>query len=369
MFPILIFILIISILVLLHEFGHFIMAKRAGIEVEEFGLGLPPRAWGKKIGETIYSINWLPFGGFVKLMGEDPLDARRDDARSYYIKTLGQRMQVVVAGVVVNFLLAVVIFYVVLASVGFKVSLLKLSDHQFKFVSQSQQVLVVNVAGGSPAQEAGVTDRDSIVAAGGLAVNSIDDLQKVIRASENQKVTLKLEDQITNSRREVEVVPKYSDQLKAAAIGVSLGESVVLAYQEPGQKVFSGFIHSYNTLDYSLKVFGQLIGQAFRTKDFEPLSEGVAGPVGIAQLTTQIVQFGPIPLLQLMGLLSLNLAFVNILPIPALDGGRFFFLVVEAFTRKRLYPAVEKWIHTVGFVLLIGLTILITYNDLLKIFK
>src|SRR3989344_884285 len=120
---IIVFIIILSILVLIHEFGHFFMAKRSGIGVEEFGFGLPPRAWGKKIGETIYSINWLPFGGFVKLVGEDSTDKRREDKNSFYVKPIGQRASVVVAGVFMNFLLAIAIFYIVVFALGYKVSL------------------------------------------------------------------------------------------------------------------------------------------------------------------------------------------------------------------------------------------------------
>src|SRR3989344_3884685 len=139
---IIIFILILSILVLIHELGHFIMAKRSGIGVEEFGFGLPPRIWGRKVGETIYSLNWLPFGGFVKLVGEDSTDEKRTQKNSFYTKHIRQRAMVVVAGVFMNLILAVVIFYIVIAALGFKVSLPLLVDHKFKLVDQSKQVLV-----------------------------------------------------------------------------------------------------------------------------------------------------------------------------------------------------------------------------------
>ncbi|MBI2012747.1 site-2 protease family protein [Candidatus Curtissbacteria bacterium] len=124
-----------------------------------------------------------------------------------------------------------------------------------------------------------------------------------------------------------------------------------------------------NTLEYSLKVLGELAGFAIRQRDISPVSEGVAGPVGIAAITSQAVSLGAVSTLQLVGLLSLNLAFINILPIPALDGGRFFFIVLEAVTRRKVYPKVEKWAHTVGFVLLLALIILITYNDILKLVR
>ena len=366
---IIIFILILSVLVMLHELGHFIAAKRAGIGVEEFGFGLPPRAWGKKIKETIYSINWLPFGGFVRLVGEDPTDKNRDQKNSFYVKSLGQRTLVVVAGVVSNFILAIVIFYIVLFALGFKVSLPLLVEHKFKFVNETRQVLVSDVSSGSPAETSGIRAGDSIVKAGGIEIASTNDLQKVVRSNEGRELTLILENPVNNQTRPINVTPTYNEELKAPALGVGLGELAVLNYQTLPQKVFSGFIHSYNTIDYSVKIFGELIGFAIRERDISPVSEGVSGPVGIAAITAQAVALGPISVLQLVGLLSLNLAIINILPIPALDGGRFFFIIFELVTRRKVYPSLEKWVHSIGFALLIALTILITYNDVLKLLK
>ena len=364
---IVIFIIILSVLVLIHEFGHFIMAKRSGIGVEEFGFGLPPRVWGKKIGETIYSLNWLPFGGFVRLVGEDSTDKRRNQTNSFYTKPLLQRSLVVVAGVVMNFILAVVIFYIVVFALGFKVSLPLLIDHKFKFVDQTRQVLVAEVTEGSSAKAAGITAGDSIVAVDSQKIGSVEDLQNVIRSSGGKNLMLTVENPVNNKQKQVVAAPTYSAQLKNYALGVGLGELVVLNYNTPAQKVFSGFIHSYNTVDYSIKIFGQLIGYAVREKTIKPVSEGISGPVGIASLTSQAVQFGPISVLQLVGLLSLNLAVLNILPVPALDGGRFFFIIVEAVTRRRVNATFEKWVHTAGFAFLIGLIILVTYNDVLKL--
>ena len=369
MLAIIVFIIILSILVMIHELGHFIAAKRAGIGVEEFGFGLPPRIWGKEVGETIYSINWLPFGGFVRLVGEDPTDKKRDAKNSFYIKSLPARISVVLAGVFMNFALAVVIFYIVVGALGFKVSLPLLVEHQFKFVNQSEQVLVVDVAPGSVAAASGIAIGDSIIYAQGQKIGQVSDLQKIIRSSQDQSLTLILENPVNNKTRSVVVTPKYSEEIKTPVIGVSLGELAVLSYQTRGQKLFSGFIHSYNILDYSTRIFGRLISYSISQKDISPVSEGVSGPIGIAQITQQAVTLGPISVLQLVGLLSLNLAIVNILPIPALDGGRFFFLIIESITRRRIYPQVEKWAHQIGFAILLGLIILITYNDLLKIFK
>src|SRR3990167_828914 len=366
---ILVFIIILSILVILHELGHFLMAKRAGIGVEEFGIGLPPRIWGKKDKGTIYIFNWLPFGGFVRLVGEDPQDARRDQKDSFYVKSLGQRTMVVVAGVVSNLLLAIVIFYIVVFDLGFIVSLPLLFEHKFKFVNESRQVIVADVSASSIAQSAGIKIGDSIIQVGDEKISSIEDLQKIIRSSENKKLMLVLENPVNNKTRSVEVTPAYNSELKAPALGVGLGELVVLKYATLPQKLFSGFIHSYNSVVYSGKVFGELIGYAVRTRNIAPVSEGVSGPIGIAQITSQAVALGPISVLQLIGLLSLNLGIINILPIPALDGGRFFFIIIEVITRRRVYPAFEKWAHTIGFALLLALIVLITYNDIVKLFR
>ncbi len=367
MFAIIIFIIILSVLVMIHEFGHFIMAKRAGIGVEEFGFGLPPRIWGKKVGGTIYSVNWLPFGGFVRLVGEDPTDKNRMEKNSFYTKSIGQRFRVVVAGVFMNFALAVLIFYAVVIALGFKVNIPLLVDHQFKFVNQSKQVLIGDVGENSAASAGGLKAGDAVVAVDGQNIGSIEQLQAVVRSSEDKKLNLTIENPVNNRTHQVVVTPKYNDQLKAPALGVSLGELYVMKYQTPVQKIFAGFIHSYNTIDYSLAVFGQLIGYSIRENTIAPVSEGVSGPVGIAAITQQAVALGPISVLQLVGLLSLNLAFLNVLPIPALDGGRLFFIIVEVVTRRKIHASFEKWVHTIGFAVLIALVLLVTYNDIFKL--
>jgi regulator of sigma E protease len=369
MLTILLFILILSFLVMIHEFGHFIAAKRAGIGVEEFGFGLPPRIWGKKFKGTLYSINWLPFGGFVRLVGEDPTDKKSFALNSFQVKSLWQRTRVVLAGVSMNFVVAVVLYYFVVAALGFKVNLPLLIPHDFKFVNQTEQVLVSDVTPNSVAARAGLKPGDSIIAANGQPVPSVESLQKIVRSNQNKKVTFTIENPVNNQKSEVTVTPQYNQTLKAAAIGVGLGELVSLNYDTIPQKAFSGFIQSYNAMSYSFAVLGKLISHSISTGDIAPVSAGVSGPVGIASITKDAVDAGPISVLQLVALLSLNLAVMNVLPIPALDGGRFFFIVWEAITRRKPKPAVEKWVHSVGFVVLIGLIVLITYNDILKLVK
>ncbi len=366
---IILFVAILFIVVVIHELGHFLMAKRNKIGVEEFGFGLPPRIWGKKIGETIYSINWLPFGGFVRLVGEDDVSEKSQRNDSFQKKNISARISVVVAGVFANFLLAVVLFYIVLIIVGFKISFPSLVEHKFILAEQTQQIFVAGINEGGAAANSGINVGDSVISAEGQVIDSTKQLQQIIRGSEGKQISLDLENTINNEKRNVKVTPVYNDQIQAPALGIELGELVVLNYKTPVQKAFSGFTHSYNTLTYTGKIFGRLIGSAFAQKNIAPVSEGVSGPVGIFTLVRDVSAFGIIPILQLVALLSLNLAVINILPIPAVDGGRLAFIIVEAVIRKRVSPNIEKWVHTAGFAVLIGLILLVTYNDILKLLR
>lgn len=365
---IIVFILILGFLVFIHEFGHFLMAKRAGIQVEEFGFGLPPRIWGKKIGDTIYSINWLPLGGFVRLLGEDPTDKRCTQPDSFYVKSIAARASVVIAGVVMNFLFGVVLFYIILASLGFRFEFPLLVDHQFRFANQDNQVVVIDVEGKSPAGLAGLKPGDVILTVNDQKIESINNLQKTINDSKGKQVTLALREVGSDTVRQVNTVPRTNPP-QGGPLGVSLSEVVVLHYRTLPQKIFSGFSQSVNIIEYSAKIFGKLVGMALSQGSVTPLASGVAGPVGIAQLTSQVVALGFIPTLQFAALLSLNLAVLNVLPLPALDGGRLLFLGVEAVTRRKIYPSVEKWVHTAGLFLLIALIVLVTYNDIAKMFS
>lgn len=366
---ILLFVAILFVVVMIHELGHFLMAKRSGIGVEEFGFGLPPRIWGKKIGETIYSINWLPFGGFVRLVGEDDTSAKSQRADSFQIKSVGARILVVVAGVFANFMLAAVLFYIVLAVLGFKTSFPTFVEHKFVMAEVTNQVFVAGVNPDGVAAKADLKAGDSVISAGGEQVSSTKRLQEIIRGSEGKSVKLVLENTVNNQQRTIEVTPLYNEEIKAPALGIELGELTVLNYKTPLQKILSGFSHSYNTLTYTGKIFGKLIGSAFADKTIAPVSEGVSGPVGIFTLVRDVSAFGVIPILQLVALLSLNLAVINILPIPAVDGGRLAFIVFEGISKRKVSPVIEKWIHTAGFAVLIGLILLVTYNDILKLLR
>jgi regulator of sigma E protease len=371
---IVIFILTILLLVIIHELGHYFAAKKFGIKVLEFGFGIPPRAWGKKIGETIWSLNWLPFGGFVRLLGEDESDPEvLDNKRSFAAQKPWKKITVVVAGVVMNLLLAWVLFYIVLGAQGFKTKLPLLSDYQFKGVNQTVEsaIIVGNIAADSPAQKAGLKDGDRVIALNGMSVEDSSKFVEEIKANAGKEITLTISDLQGNDKHDVVLVPRENPPAGQGALGVSLGglRTVNLSFDTPVQKLFAGPIYSYNVVGYSGKILGDTIGYSFEKRDLAPVSNAVAGPVGITAVVGQIlsVKNPLIPYLDFVAALSLNLAVVNILPFPGLDGGRLLFLVIEAITRKKTHAVVEKYVHTIGLFILLSLIVLITISDIRKL--
>ena len=358
------FIFVLTILVMAHELGHFWVARKNKINVEEFGLGLPPRIWGKKYNGTLYSINWLPFGGFVRLLGEDSEGADLKKKGSFYLAPAKTRAAVVVAGVVVNYFIAVILLYIVLIGSGFKFSVPQIVEHNFKFANNSTEVVLAEFTDDSPLKAAGLSQGDVVAKINNSEVGSAVFLSDQIKSSTGDVLSLEIK-KINGVVEPIEVKTLEKDGKKI--LGVYLAEQSVISYEGFWQRTFSGVSQSINLAEYSTKVMGALVGSAFKSGNFEPVSQGVAGPVGIAQYTKVAIDFGWMAFIQLIALLSLNLAMVNILPIPALDGGRFFFIVVELITKKRVGANFERIVHTVGFVVLIALTFVVTANDIFKL--
>lgn len=388
-FAIIIFLLILSILVFIHEAGHFFVAKWSGIKVEEFGFGLPPRAWGIKRGETIYSLNWLPFGGFVKLFGEDEAgsgkivlnksdvsygpNAAQETSRAFFAKPLANRIAVVFAGVFMNFVLAIALYYVVLGANGFKSEVVMLTDHRFVGVEQYEKVPIeiADVAADSPAKQAGINAGDKLATIQGQPIRSMVVFRTFIADHKGQAVALGLVTK-DNQTKQVVVTPRVNVPKGEGPLGVAFGPTVeILDYQKPVQRLFAGFIHSYNVGTYSFQVLGQLLVKSARDKTIEPVSNAVAGPIRISVIVGALLGLGgskaAASLLDFTALLSLNLAVVNILPFPALDGGRLLFLAIEGVTRRRVKPQAERVINTIGMALLLGLIFLVSFNDILKL--
>jgi regulator of sigma E protease len=376
MLTLLIFILTLSILVLVHEFGHYIVAKKNGIRVEEFGLGLPPRILSKQFGETLYSLNLLPFGGFVKLTGEDPdeedVAALENDPKSFSAKKPRQRAAVLVAGVTMNFILAVSVFYIFLGWNNFSSYEFPLFfDYTFRFGETVKAgTVVTEVAPESPAEKAGLEFGEAIVTIDGVPVNGVEDVKKELAGKLEQDVTVVLADiknREANSQRTVTLQPMVNEQGEEV-LGVYLGEFVAVRYSSTKDKLLSGFFHAYNMSAYSMKAFGSLISYSFETKDFAPVSSSVAGPVGIYQLVGGILTLDTkqaiLSLLDFVGIMSMSLAIINLLPLPALDGGRVLFILIEIIRGKGINPKTEATVHRYGMIALMGLLALITLKDL-----
>jgi regulator of sigma E protease len=394
----LITLVILSILVLIHEAGHYFTAKWFGIKVEEFGFGLPPRAWGKKVGETIYSINWLPIGGFVKLFGEDDAGGgkvtlkekaheehhtKEELKRAFFARPAWQRAIVVFAGVLMNALLAFAIYYLFMFLSDFKTLLPLYNDHTFFGVSQTNKLdglIVGRVAKNSPAQKAGIKDCSEkycakIVAADGTSFKSSQEFLDVVKKKAGKTIQLTIEEMNSKKRIVVSVIPRVNPPKGEGAVGVELSglDTAVLEYKTPTQKLFSGIIHPLNLMVYNYDLIKMLIQRSVVDKDFGPVSQSVSGPIGIFSLGGAINHIPGfkeklIEYLNLAGLLSISLAIFNVLPIPALDGGRLFFILIELIFRKKVSPAFENKAHTIGMAVLIGLILLVTFKDVLQLF-
>jgi regulator of sigma E protease len=382
----LVFLIILSILVLIHELGHYLVARKLNIKVEEFGFGFPPRAWGKKIGETIYSINWLPIGGFVKLYGEDEAGGgsiqmpasklpEKDVDRAFFARPVWQRASVVVAGVVMNVLLAAVIYYLFLGLSGFKTELPMLSNYRFFGANEKiiDQIYIGSVAKNSPAEKAGMGEFDQVISLNGQPVQSTQFFTDQIRKNKGKPITISWQNIKTGEKSEATLTPRTNPPKGEGALGVAFAAQPtgIISYDTPVQKVFSGFTHSANLALYNVDVLAKLIRESISERSPEKVSDAVSGPVGIFKIVEQFLSYPTLEerllqLLNLAGLLSVSLAFFNVLPIPALDGGRLFFILIEGVTRKKVNPQFETLTHTVGMIVLLTLLLLVTFKDIFQ---
>lgn len=375
MITFIIFLIALSILVVFHELGHFLAAKKGGVLVYEFGLGYPPRLWGKKIGETIYSLNWLPMGGFVRLL-ERPEEGSVKERLFLKKRALSSqpkrvRFLVVAAGVGMNLLLAVVIFSFVYSLLGIP--------------RESDRVRVVAVAPGSPAAEKGIKEGDVIW---GLIegerkeeFSSVTQLVERIEKEKGKEITLLLakkekgEEEVSCPARlndyhcfRVKIIPRVSPPEREGPLGVAVSQVEMVKpvwWQRPFLGVWAGFKEAFF---WGKTIAGGVGEMIYQLLFFGRVPADVAGPVGIYQATSSIKeQAGFLAMIHFFGVLSVNFAIVNLLPLPALDGSRILFLLWEAVSRKPLPEKVERALLNFGMVLLIFLFVLITIADLKRL--
>lgn len=373
----LVLIFVITLLVLIHEFGHYFVAKKTGVRVEEFGIGLPPRAIGKKIGETIYSINWLPFGGFVKLTGEDFDESDDqipvDDSRNFKSKTPLQKSAILVAGVTMNILFAVLIYFLMFFITNFKTMSMPLFfDYSFRFGNtEKTRTVVSGFAEDSPAENVGVEPGEAIIEIDGSPVYDASGIKNFLVDKEGQEVSVLLMD-VRGLKREfrtVKLTPMVTED-DSVLFGVYLTDAFRIDYSE--SKVWAGLEHTYNIGAYSMVTLGKLVGQSIKDKDLAPVSQNVSGPVGISHAVSGILTLSGVEklvgILDLMGLLSISLAVLNIIPLPALDGGRLLFVIIGVVRGKKVSPKFEGYVHRFGMLFLLALLVLITIKDVKSLF-
>lgn len=379
MLTLIIFILVLAVLVLSHEFGHFIVARKCGIKVDEFGFGFPPRlvgirritystgkkrwhlVWGSRAIEheihdtgslpgTLYSINWLPLGGFVRIKGEDGENV--NDADSFSSHPIWQRMLVVAAGVVFNVALAAI-----LLSTGYLLGAPSSGGSIDSAYIKNVKVHVLQVLPESPAARAGFEAGDIIDKVDGQIATRLTQVQDLFGAKPGQMVTVSVIR--GNAVLEKNVVPLFNSSTNRAQIGVGIAEVGVVQF--PWYlAIYHGVIDTGLYLAQIILAFYYLIVGLFAGASVA----GVSGPIGVAVMTGEAARLGLGYLIQFMAMLSLNLAVLNILPIPALDGGRLFFLILNKVLRRPVPQNFEKIVHALGFILLLILVLAVSIKDL-----
>lgn len=389
MMTVLIFLIVLSVLVLAHEWGHFIVAKKSGMKVHEFGWGFPPRAcgaykdpktnkwvfvWGKgksnlketvggearqeEYPTTLYSVNWLPLGGFVKIKGENGEDAAASD--SFASQKIWKRALVLVAGVVMNFILAVV-----LLGIGFMIGLptdISGGVDKHAIIVQKPFVSIQQVEKDSPAEKSGLVFGDTVTAFNAAPITSSEQLRGLIK--EAGFTPSKIEVEREGEKMTLEVAPAKIGGEDAPRLGVMLADAGIVRYPwylalYKGLVAASiGLINIF--VAFFLLIKGLIVG--------EGMAFDVSGPVGIATVVGQSARMGIQYLINVSALISLSLAAMNILPIPALDGGRLLFVMIEAIIRRPVPVRYEQAAHSIGFLLLMALIVVVTYRDIARLF-
>lgn len=361
-------------LILIHEWGHFIMARRSGVEVEEFGLGFPPRAKIiKKHRGTLYSLNWLPLGGFVKLKGEHDID---EEPGSFGATTTWNKIRIMMAGVVMNLATAFVLLTLV-ALIGMP----KIVDNQTTVASDTKiiqrprnegVVRIGEVVEGSPASQAGLQDEDEIISIGGQTIDTPQQVSSAteLHAGRPTEVTIQRgEEQQTHVITLNQSSPYLGVGPYSAQEGLEIRRSTWSAPVVALGVTRDFTVATFKGLGSALKGLGSIIAgfvtgnQQARQQGQTEASSQVAGPVGIFAVLYEISRQGIGLVLFIIAIISLTLAIMNALPIPALDGGRLFVTLLFRAFKKPLQPAVEERIHGTGFMVLMALFVLITIVD------
>jgi len=343
---------VLGILIFVHELGHFIVAKRAGVKVERFSLGYPPKMVGFRRGDTEYCISWIPFGGYVKMAGENPDEEATGEPYEFSSKSVGARAMIIAAGPVMNFVAAILILWMVFFFSGMT-------------APDIDSTVIGQVVPSGPAAQAGIMPGDTIISIDGVSVETFTGMAEVIHQQvENPIVVQWLRDDesylATIVTSKDEVVNQDGTRSIVGKIGIGPSSKVIrLGF-------FESFIQGINAFSMiSVEVFGFISGLLSGATSVKAMG----GPVLIAQIAGQTAAQGFANLLMFTALLSINLALLNILPIPVLDGGHLFFLAIEKFRGKPISLDKRIRIQQVGMIVLLILMITVTYNDIIRLFQ
>lgn len=341
------FVLVIGVLVFVHELGHFTVAKLSRVKVEEFGMGFPPRLFKIKRGETIYSINAIPFGGFVRLLGEDGESQAKN---SFASKRSRVKLPIIAAGVLMNFLLAGVLF-----SIGYGIGMTPVRlDASTLPGKKTNTVMIASIVENSVAQQSGLKVGDQIL---GFASGS--DFTQFTSDNKGKPVELNIKSE--EGKEELKTLTLGAGEYP---LGVGLVDlpSVKMGFFDA---IYYGFKELFLTTYFVLKMLLIFLGQLFSKFT---LGEDVAGPVGIFNITGQAVRYGLVYVLQLAAILSINLGLVNFIPFPALDGGKAFLIFLQGLFRKKIIKdEIENMMNLIGFALIILLITTITLREILNL--
>lgn len=336
------FIILLTVTIFIHELGHFIFAKKAGVHIYEFAIGMGPiiYKWKRKNDETIYAIRLFPIGGFVSMAGEDiDPDEKIDHNKLLHTKTKLQRFLVITAGVAFNFILAFTIF--------FGIALFKGAPQNNPVIESLNEKYEIVTSG--------LQKGDEIKKINGKKISSIDRLMLEIMLKNKEKITLEIE----REGQEKTFTVKGQKEEKSYKYGFQLQNEVEKGIL-PSLKFAA--TKTYNMLEQMVIVIKSLVTG-------ELSLNSLSGPVGIYNIVGESSKAGLVSFLYLTALISINIGFINLIPTPALDGGRLLFLIIEIIRGKKVDPKIENAFHTIGFMFLIGLMIIVTFSDLFKIFK
>ncbi len=343
----LIFLVILSVMILVHEAGHFIVARRQGMKVEKFSLGFGKKIFSFKRNDTEYSLGLVPFGGYVKIAGFSDTE-KTGSKEDFLAHSVGSRAKVIFAGPFVNYIFAFLCFWVIFM-IGFPRATSKVGALLEDF----------------PAQKAGIEKGDKIVKIDGIDVRYWDELQEIIYNTKKDVLPVEIEREtdiiaLDISVKSEEVKDIFGNSVKLNVIGIKASDDFIISKYNPYQAFLNGFMHliDLTKLTYS-SLWWMITGKiSFR--------ESVTGPVGIYDMTRQVIQIGFTAVLNLVGVLSMSLAIFNLLPFPILDGGHIFFLFIEKLRGKRLNQKIEEFISNIGLSCIVALAIYVVYNDLMR---